>query len=317
MKAIYFDGSLKFREDYPRPERGSRESLVKVIKAGLCRTDQEVARGYMMFNGVLGHEFVGRVVESDNPKLQGKRVVGDINVGCNSCEFCYSGMSGHCPNRKVLGIKEKDGAFAEYLTLPDRNLYVVNKNISDDEAVFAEPLAACFEIIEQVDIHPNDDVIVIGDGRLGLLVVQLLVFMGISPIVIGRHPEKMELVHPVGVKTIRDGEIDHPRADLVIDCTGNPTGFERACQLVKPRGMIILKSTFATAKDINLSTLVINEITLIGSRCGPIKKALEFMAKKIFILEQLITARYPLEKGLEAFAKAADDKVVKVVIEMD
>lgn len=244
MRAIVFDKKVEFYSDWPKPAPKAGEALIQVMLAGVCATDLELVKGYMGFKGVLGHEFCGIVTECEDKGSINKRVAGEINIGCNRCNWCIAGARNHCPNRAVLGILNKDGVFAEYITLPLENLHILPDAISDEEAVFIEPLAAAFEIAEQVDVK-GKDVCVLGDGRLGLLCGQALALAGCSLTVIGRHPEKLAILERRGIKTRLDIEGIKKTFDVVVDCTGSDAGFNDALSLVKPRGTIILKTTVA------------------------------------------------------------------------
>src|SRR5208283_4007002 len=241
--------------------------VVRVSFAGICGTDLEIARGYMQYRGVPGHEFVGRVVESQNSALRGKRVVGEINAGCGRCTTCAAGLARHCPNRTVLGILGRDGAFADFLRLPDLNLIPIPDSIPDDVAVFVEPLAAAYEIFEQVHLARNQTIVVVGDGRLGTLVALALKGEKYLPILAGHHQEKLARLDELGLETAEESSL-RDKFDVAIDCSGTESGFRRAVELVRPRGKIILKSTAAAAAEINLAPVVVNEITVVGSRCG-------------------------------------------------
>lgn len=318
MKAIVFDTELKYFDNYPVPEPGRNEALVKVQMAGICNTDLEITKGYLGFKGVLGHEFVGLVEKVNGPDqhLVGKRVVGEINCYCGTCDYCQKEMKTHCPNRVTLGIVNKDGAFAEYLTLPVSNLWAVPPQLSDEVAVFVEPLAAAFEILEQVHLTPTHRVMVLGDGKLGLLCAFVLDLAGLEVIVSGNHTEKLRLASEQGIATIHRSDLKPARRyDAVVEATGTAAGFETAVQCVRPRGLIVLKSTVAAGKEMNLTPLVIDEITLIGSRCGPFGPALRAMAKGILPFRQMITGIYRPEQCPEAFAKARERGTFKILID--
>lgn len=318
MKAIVFDTELKYFDNYPVPEPGRNEALVKVRMAGICNTDLEITKGFLGFKGVLGHEFVGLVEKVNGPDqhLVGKRVVGEINCYCGTCDYCQKEMKTHCPNRVTLGIVNKDGAFAEYLTLPVSNLWAVPPQLSDEVAVFVEPLAAAFEILEQVHLTPTHRVLVLGDGKLGLLCAFVLDLAGLEVIVSGNHTEKLRLASEQGIATIHRSDLKPARRyDAVVEATGTAAGFETAVQCVRPRGLIVLKSTVAAGKEMNLTPLVIDEITLIGSRCGPFGPALRAMAKGSLPLRQMITGIYRPEQYPEAFAKARERGTFKILID--
>jgi threonine dehydrogenase-like Zn-dependent dehydrogenase len=309
------DGELRWREDLPVPERPPGETLVRVLRAGICNTDLELVRGYYPYAGIPGHEFVGRVVEGPE-ELAGKRVVGEINAVCHQCESCREGRSSHCENRTVLGIVGRDGAFAEYLTLPVENLHQVPGEISTEAATFVEPLAAALEIQEQVTVGSGARVVVVGDGKLGQLIAQTLSLTGCELTVIGRHRSKLELLSARGIATAGRVELEPGRFDVAVECTGNAEGFALARRALRPRGTLVLKSTYAGELTVDVSSVVVDEITLVGSRCGPFAPALDLLAKGEVDVEPLIQARYRLQEGLEAFAHAARPGVLKVLVEI-
>lgn len=316
MKALVFDIKLEFVSDYPKPGMKPGEALIRVIMAGICNTDIEITRGYMSFKGIPGHEFVGVVEECQDKRWIKKRVVGEINASCNACDYCKKGMKTHCLNRTVMGIMGRDGAFAEYLTLPVENLHTIGDSISDEEAVFIEPLAAGFEILEQIDIKPTDKVIVIGDGKLGLLVSQVLNQTGCNLLVLGKYPEKLEIIAKRGIKTCSVFDYSRGVGDIVVDCSGSPQGFFKAKELVRPKGIIVMKSTFADDISFNPASFVIDEITLIGSRCGPFKPALKALEKKRIEVIPLISGIYSLEHYSEAFSHAEKKGAIKILFKM-
>lgn len=325
MRALVFDQTLSFRPRQPEPPESEGDALIKVRRAGICATDLEILHGYMAFTGVPGHEFVGEVVSAPNKDLIGQRVVGEINIACGRCDLCLSGLSSHCRNRTVLGIQKHNGAFADYLRLPSVNLHVLPKAVDDDSGVFVEPLAAAFQILKQVKLDGNADssrgkkwVTVLGDGRLGLLVAQVLRNANCPVRVIGRHPEKLALCEKWQIRSRALADI-MPRhdQDVVVDCTGSAAGFELAMQMVRPRGTIVLKSTIAGAKPMNLSPLVIDEISVIGSRCGPFREAIRALAEKMVDVASLIHRRMRLEQGVEAMELAGRAGVLKVLLTME
>jgi threonine dehydrogenase-like Zn-dependent dehydrogenase len=313
MRALVFEGNLHLRSDYPDPAPMPGESIVEVRLAGICGTDLEITRGYMEFRGVPGHEFVGRVVQSELASLKGKRVAGEINASCGGCTWCIDGMRRHCPTRTVLGILGRDGAFAEYLRLPNANLWPLPDAITDEAAVFIEPLAAAHEIFEQTHLNRTDRIAVLGDGRLGAMVALALHWQSFLPIVGGHHREKLERLAALGLQTAAEQELA-PGFDVVIDCTGRSSGFSRALALVRPRGTVILKSTAAAGAAMNLAPVVINEITLIGSRCGSFTPAIDALATGKFDPLLLIDGTYSLNDGGAALAAAADKSKFKIVI---
>jgi threonine dehydrogenase-like Zn-dependent dehydrogenase len=307
------DRQLHLRHDLPIPEPIAGEALVRVLQAGICNTDLELLRGYYPYAGVLGHEFVG-VVEKGPEPLLGKRVVGEINATCGHCRFCLSNNSTHCENRTVLGIVNRDGAFADYLCLPEKNLYPVPESVSTDAATFTEPLAAALEIQQQVPLQGNDRVLVIGDGKLGQLVAQTLALTGCDLLAVGRHPEKLANLEARGIKTGFADAVQDRTFDVSVECTGNPEGFAIALRALRPRGTLVLKSTYAGKLSIDASALVVDEITLVGSRCGPFSDALKLLAEHKVDVSPLIQARYPLSEGLNAFAHAQRKGVLKVLL---
>jgi threonine dehydrogenase-like Zn-dependent dehydrogenase len=312
VRALVFDQSLSLRPRHPEPAAGAGDSLVRVLQAGVCATDLEITRGYMGFRGVLGHEFVGEVVSSPNKDLVGQRVAGEINVVCGRCDLCLSGLSSHCRNRSVVGILNHDGAFADFLRLPAANLHVLPKSVDNDAAVFVEPLAAAFQVLKQVPaLDGKKWVTVLGDGRLGLLVAQVLRDAG-------KHPEKLGLCEKWSIRARPLGDIA-PRhdQDVVVDCTGSAAGFELAMQMVRPRGTVVLKSTAAAGKALNLAPLVIDEINVVGSRCGPFREAIRALAEKRIDVASLIHRRMRLDQGVEAMELAARPGVLKVLINME
>lgn len=318
MKALYFNGCNLELQERPIPENGEGESLVKVLLAGICRTDLEIMKGYMNFVGIPGHEFVGEVVKSANPKLVGKRVVGEINAGCGACDFCRHGMERHCSNRTVLGISGRDGAFAEYLTLPNSNLLEVPASVSNEKAVFVEPLAAALEILEQIHIPPASRVLIIGDGRLAVLISLVLRLTGCEFIVLGKHSNKVKLFEEIGarVSLLDDLRDTRGRFDFVVEASGSPSGWTLATEFVKPRGVIVLKSTYHGNLDFNAAILVINEISILGSRCGQFLPALRLLASDFVDPTVLISDSLGLDEFSEAFSKAKTSGVFKVLIYM-
>ena len=313
MRALVFDRKLEFRGGYPDPVAAPGECIVRVSIAGVCGTDLEIARGYMQYRGVPGHEFAGRVVESQNSALRGKRVVGEINAGCGRCATCSAGLARHCPNRTVLGILGRDGAFAEFLRLPDANLIPIPDSIPDDVAVFVEPLAAAYEIFEQVHLARNQTIVVLGDGRLGALVALTLKGEKYLPVVAGHHREKLDRIAELGLDTIEESSL-RDKFDVVIECSGSESGFRRAVDLVRPRGTIILKSTAAAAAELNLAPIVVNEITVVGSRCGRFQPALDALAAAKIDPRPLIDATFALEDGIAAFEAAKNPLNFKILL---
>lgn len=316
MKAIHLEkGTVSVRE-MVRPTRPPQYSLLRLLLGGICNTDLELQRGYYGFSGTPGHEFVAEVVESDRKELIGKRVVGEINIACTECAWCRKGWGRHCPNRTVLGIVNQPGAFAEYFVLPDRNLHALPDWLASERAIFTEPLAAACEILDQVTIPPGEAVAVLGDGKLGLLIAQVLAVHGYPVRLFGRHWEKLRIAASAGVLTeLTDGKLPVAAFDWVVDATGNPEGLRAAASMARPRGTVILKSTLHDNVAIDMAPLIVNEITLVGSRCGRFEAALPLIEHELIRLEDMITARFPLSEGPAAFARAAARGAVKVLIE--
>lgn len=314
MKAAYFDGTtISIQNNYPEPKPG--EILVKVRLAGICGTDLEMIQGYASYTGVLGHEFVGQVVKSENKDLIGKRVVGEINAGCGKCQMCTTGLERHCPERTVLGIYKRDGAFAQYLSLPEKNLHVIPDSISDEQAVFVEPLAAAFEIEEQLKIDANSNIAILGDGRLAQLITRVLRINHKNITCFGRHQNKLELLSKLGVRTkIGIMPEDEHTFDVIVEATGSESGFVDTIRLAKPRGVVILKSTIASKNKLDLTAAIVNEITFVGSRCGPFRPAIQALATGMVSVDDLIDSVYPLDKLDEALDAARDSKRLKILL---
>src|SRR5579883_1899360 len=294
--------------DYPQPKPAHGEALIRVLLAGICNTDLEIVRGYMGFQGVLGHEFVGVVEHIDRLpgastplSLIGKRVVGEINAACrlNDCWYCRQGMHTQCPRRTTLGIVGRDGAFAEYLTLPVENLHVVPDEVSNEEAVFVEPLAANLEIKEQIHLRPTESIVILGDGKMGQLTAQVLTLSGCEVMMVGKHREKLALAEKRGVRTylLEDQQTftleNRRRVDMVVECTGSPHGLEIALRLVRARGTLVLKSTVADKSVMHLAPIVIDEVKMQGSRCGPFAPALRVLSQKLIDVRQFIRHAIP------------------------
>ncbi|HAC63165.1 MAG TPA: alcohol dehydrogenase [Cyanothece sp. UBA12306] len=317
MKGLWLENNqLQLRTDLPTPKPSEGEALVKVLQAGICNTDLELIRGYYPYQGVIGHEFVG-IVEQGPPNLLNQRVVGEINAACGECRFCRQGVPTHCENRTVLGIVNRNGAFADYLTLPIANLHQVPENVSNDVATFTEPLAAALEIQEQVSIDANQKVLVVGDGKLGQLVAQTLALTGCDLLVIGRHAEKLANLATRDIKTGFADDVIPRSFDLAVDCTGNPAGFDLARGSLRSRGILVLKSTYAGKLTLDASALVVDEITVIGSRCGPFVQALELLSQGKIDVQPLIQGRYSLTDGLKAFEHAQQKGVLKVLLSLN
>jgi threonine dehydrogenase-like Zn-dependent dehydrogenase len=304
---------LALRDDYPMPALSAGESLVRVRIAGICGTDLEMVQGYMGFSGVPGHEFVGEVVGTANRALSGKRVVGEINAACGRCESCDAGAGRHCPNRTVLGIAGRDGAFAEYLCLPDANLIPISDKLPDEAAVFTEPLAAAFEIFEQTQIADTDRIAILGDGRLGAMTALAMKARGHNAVLGGHHEDKLRRLAEMGIAGQHESQLE-PGFDVVVDCTGSATGLSRAIGLVRPRGKLILKTTVAGAAGINLAPIVINEIQVIGSRCGRFGPALDALTDGVVDPAPLISGIFPLEEARAALARASEPSIFKILL---
>jgi threonine dehydrogenase-like Zn-dependent dehydrogenase len=316
MKGLWLENNqLQLRTDIPIPKPPAGEALVRVLCAGICNTDLELIKGYYPYTGIIGHEFVG-VVEQGPEYLINQRVVGEINAACGYCRFCRSGQPTHCENRTVLGIVNRNGAFAEYLSLPIENLHILPENVSTAAATFTEPLAAALEIQQQITLSQDDRVLVVGDGKLGQLIAQTLALTGCDLLVVGRHEDKLLNLAARGIKTGSADSVKDRYFDVSIDCTGNPEGFNTARRALRPRGTLILKSTYAGNLSLDASALVVDEITLIGSRCGPLVPALELLGTKKVNVQSLIQGIYPLSLGLEAVEKAKTKGVLKVLLEM-
>jgi threonine dehydrogenase-like Zn-dependent dehydrogenase len=318
MKALFFENNRPRLTEIPTPVPGPGEALIRVRMAGICNTDIEIAQGYMNFTGVPGHEFVGEVESAPEASLVGSRVVGEINAGCGVCSSCRAGLERHCGQRTVLGILGRDGAFAEYLTLPARNLVPVPDDLPDEKAVFAEPLAAALEILEQISVAPADRVLVIGDGKLGLLVAMVLRLTGCDLTLAGKHEEKMVLVQSLGVSITRLDSFSaaQDRFDVVVEASGHPSGWSAAGERVKPRGTLILKSTYHGSMDFNPAPLVINEITVLGSRCGVFPPALRLMQSGLVDPTTLVSYVMPFDQAEDAFRISQQTGVLKVLLRM-
>jgi len=315
MRGLFLEkGRVALRDDLPLPRRETGEALLRIALAGICNTDLELLRGYYPFRGIPGHEFVGTVVESDDPGWVGQRVVGDINVTCGKCDMCRRGMPTHCRSRLAVGIHGRDGAMAEYMTLPASNLHRVPDAVQDEAAVFTEPLAAALEIVEGVHIKPSDLVVVLGDGKLGLLVAQAIALSGCRLIAVGRHPEKLAILERRAIRTQADGAALWELADVVIECTGSQSGFEDALRLIRPRGQIVLKSTYAGQATVDMSRVVVDEVHLVGSRCGPFEPALRLLTRGLIDVKSLIDSTYTLDDGVSAFQRAGERGSLKVLV---
>lgn len=316
MKALIFDGKLRMA-DLPEPKPGEGEALIRVRAAGICNTDIEIVKGYMAFEGVPGHEFVGEVLAAPDDAWVGKRVVGGINASCGECEWCRAGRERHCPERDVLGIFRRDGAFAEKLCLPVKNLHEVPDSLPDEVAVFAEPVAACYEILVQVDIKPCDRVAVIGDGKLGILAAQVLKGETKNLTVIGKHDEKLAILNDeFSMNAVKEKDLGDEKFDIAVECSGNPSGLALATRIVKPLGTIVLKSTCHEKPRIDTSLWVVNEINVVGSRCGPFAPALAALETGAVDPLPLIGETFPFSRAPAAFSAAQKPGAMKVLIDL-
>lgn len=313
MRALLWDGTTARVGDQPAPVWDQQTAVVRVSLAGICNTDLEIVKGYMEFRGVLGHELVGVVEEGPSGWL-GQRVVAEINFGCGRCPLCRRGLQRHCPTRRVMGIAGADGAFAEKVAVPVGNLHRVPDGVADDAAVFTEPLAAAFEILEQVHVQPGMECVVLGDGKLGLLVAQVLFQAGAQVLAVGKHPANLDILRRRGINTVLYGHWNGAAADVVVDATGSSKGFAAAVAATRARGTVVLKSTVAESASLNLAPLVINEITVVGSRCGSFAPALRALETHSVAVEPLISARLPLSDAAEALQRAASPGMLKVVL---
>lgn len=325
MKALRFNGIVSLSHDAPVPVRDG-EALVQVLCAGICNTDLEIAKGYSNFRGTLGHEFVGRVVQSPDETLVERRVVGEINVGCGSCPLCAVGDPRHCADRTVLGIKGRDGAFAEYLSLPTRNLIEVPDKLTNEEAVFVEPLAAACQVLDQITVTSSSRVAVLGDGKLAQLIVRVLSTTGCDLTLIGRHRWKLDMASATGIdRVLVDSEttagevlaeLGREKFDVVVEATGSPAGLPMATGLTRPQGTVVLKSTHQGLTTLDTSMVVVNELTVLGSRCGRFQRALELLTDALVDVAPLVSVRLPFEESYRAFETAADPSSLKVLLTM-
>jgi alcohol dehydrogenase len=314
LLVVFIDSGTVSTRDVGAPPRPPGYALIRLRVAGICNTDLELQRGYYGFGGIPGHEFVGDVVESDTASLIGRRVVGEINLACGRCAFCAAGMGRHCDSRTVLGIVKHPGAFAEYLTLPDANLRFVPDNVSDEQAVFVEPLAAACEILEQVALPASAEVAVLGDGKLGLLIVQTLLAHGARVTVYGRHAEKLKIARTAGAFVFDSTDYPRARFPFVIEATGSAEGLRQAIGMVRARGTVIMKSTVHDQVTIDMSPVIVNEITLLGSRCGRFEPALELLSAGKVDVASLLSAEFALADAPAAFIEATRRGVLKVLL---
>lgn len=315
MRAIVLDDQgVRLEAARPDPVPAPGEVLVRVLRAGVCATDLELVRGYKGFRGVLGHEFVGIPLTG---RLAGRRVVGEINCSCHACATCIAGRPGHCPRRTVIGILGRDGVFADLVALPERNLHAVPDGLETDTAVFTEPVAAAFQIPAQLRLRRDDRIVVLGDGRLGNLCAQVLARISDQVLVVGRHPDKLAVLHGFGIATCRfDDRPTDRSADVVVDCTGSETGLPAALEMVRPRGTIVLKTTMAGAQTLACAPIVVDEVTIVGSRCGPFEPALEALAAGRVEVRPLVSDHFGLPDGLRALERAAQPGVLKVLLDV-
>jgi threonine dehydrogenase-like Zn-dependent dehydrogenase len=314
MNALWLEDNKISMREISQPHK-ENEVLIKIRKAGICSTDLELVRGYYPYTGVIGHEFVGEVTQAEDASWIGQRVVGDINVVCGQCEQCLNGRPTHCEQRSVLGIVNRDGTFAEYTTLPVANLHRVPDSVPDEMAVFSEPLAAALEIQDQIQVKPTDRVLLVGAGRLGQLIAQTLALTGCDLRVVARHAQQRNLLKARGIRTITEEEIQPWRWDIVVEATGSPDGFSLARRAIRPRGTLVLKSTYKGDMSVNFSSIVVDEIQLIGSRCGPFEPALRLLETRQVDPTVLIAAEFKLGQALKAFEHAAETSVLKVLVE--
>ncbi|MFN5342587.1 MAG: MDR/zinc-dependent alcohol dehydrogenase-like family protein [Roseiflexaceae bacterium] len=313
MRAVVFDGTLRLERNRPDAVAPANEALIQVHLAGICNTDIEITRGYKGFNGILGHEFVGTVVACADATWLGKRVVGEINAACRTCPTCLRGDDPHCPNRTTLGIFNRPGSMADLVSIPIDCLHEVPADVSDRQAVFVEPLAAALEILQQTHLRPTDRVALVGDGKLGLLIAQVLRLPGCEVTVVGRHPERWALLHRQGIQTVASTAAEG-WYDVVVDVTGNPDGLKTSRKLVRPRGRLVMKSTVAAETQLDLTMLVVDEIQLIGSRCGPFAAALRLLQRNLIETEPLLSGIYAMDDAMTAFT--ASKGALKVVLDM-
>lgn len=304
MRALRFDGQLSLATNLPLPVPAAGEALLRPLLLGICNTDLEIVQGYAGFRGTLGHEFVAVVERCADTHWEGRRVVGEINAACLRCATCLRGDTSHCPQRTTLGIRGRDGAMADAFCLPTSCLHLVPDEVPDEVAVFAEPLAAAVEVLEQTHLRPTERVAVVGDGKLGMLVAQVLRLPGCEVVVVGRHPERRDILTTLGIAAVAADELPARAFDVVVDCAGNASGLATALRLLRPRGRLVLKSTYVGPSQLDLSVLVVDEIQLLGSRCGPFAPTLRLLERGLVETGPLLAACYSLDEGLEAFAVA-------------
>lgn len=317
MIAVHLEaGRVSIRQIDP-PARPGGFALMRMLVAGICNTDLELQRGYYGFTGTPGHEFVAEVAEADTRSLLGRRVAGEINLSCGHCDFCAIGLGRHCPKRTVLGIVKHPGAFAEYMVLPEKNLHLVPDEVSTDDAVFIEPLAAACEILDQVHIPPRERVAVLGDGKLGLLIAQVLHAHGADVTLYGHHSSKLQIAWELGIQTSTSEDCPIASFQLVVDATGSSAGLQQAVKMVRPRGTVVMKSTIHGDVCIDAAGVIVNEITLVGSRCGRFEPAIELLRTRVVTLDDMVSAEYRLEDAPAAFEQAARPDSLKVLLRSD
>jgi alcohol dehydrogenase len=317
MRALLFDKQPIYAPAHADPTPGADECVIQVHLAGICSTDLQITRGYMNFTGILGHEMVGTVVQG-SPPWQGKRVACEINCVCRTCDMCQAGLSNHCRGRTVLGIAGRDGCFADYVAMPEHNLHAIPDTVVDEEAVFVEPLAAAWQVVKQVPVEPRMKVVVVGSGRLGLLVAQVMHSLGCRIEVVGRNPATLLMCEKKHIQATHVGDVSpNNDRDLVVECTGSPEGMKVALGLVRPRGTVVLKSTYAGEGALDLAPAVINEVNIVGSRCGPFRDAIDSLARGQIDVRSMISRSFPIDRGVEALAAAADPANVKVLLKIN
>jgi alcohol dehydrogenase len=314
MRALVFERELQFQQTVSRPEFTGDQSLLKIRRAGICNTDLELIDGMYDFSGILGHEFVAEVAEGA-PEWVGRRVVGEINVGCGTCDFCQKGIPSQCRYRRAVGIHDHPGAFADYLALTSQNLHSVPPNVKDDAAVFTEPLAAALQVLEAAHVKPHDRVVVVGVGKLGSLVAQVLKLSGAEVVGLVRRERQAKLLESWNITHAAYEELPRQRAQMVVDCTGTAEGFAIALDLVESRGTIVLKSTYKGRPQADLTQVAVREIQVVGSRCGPFDAALRLLDAGLVDTQSLIDARYPIDRGLQAFQAASQPGAMKVLLD--
>ncbi len=314
IREVHLEAGVVSTRQVAPPQLQEGFAILRLLLGGICNTDLELQRGYYGFTGRPGHEFVAEVVEAHNRALIGKRVVGEINLACTHCDWCRRDLGRHCPNRTVLGIVNQPGAFAEFFVLPERNLHFVPDNVSNEAAVFAEPIAAACEILDQVSIPPHSPIAILGDGKLGLLIAQVLRAHAYPVHVFGRHRDKLRIAEQAGAVAEIAAVLPTAEYDWVVDATGSPEGLRSAAAMTRPRGTLILKSTVHGTVPVDTAPIIVNELTLVGSRCGRIESALPLLERAEVHVEAMVTARYPLADAARAFARAAEKGVLKVLL---